>query len=120
MNTPTPQESRRARRRKVEGTIQVIDSMTEQPIGQLGNISENGLLLIAHVPLTEDALYQVRFTLGDGYGPRLNLEVGVHLLWHQAAGSPGVSWNGFRFINILDSQLDQLRQWVDAPGASHE
>lgn len=112
---PAP-ETRRSRRRKVQGTIHVVDVMTEQVIGHLGNVSDSGLLLIAHVSLVEDALYQVRFTLGDGDGDGapLKLELGVHLLWHQPAGTPGVSWNGFRYITIADHQLDQLRHWVDA------
>ena len=36
-------ESRRADRRNVHESIAVLDTMTEQVIGRLGNISESGM-----------------------------------------------------------------------------
>ena len=49
-------DSRRAPRRHVTESIPVIDTMTDEIIGQLGNLSESGMLLIASAPLVEDAL----------------------------------------------------------------
>ncbi len=42
--------------------------MRECVVGRLGNVSETGMLMLASVPLREDALYQLRFPLplGDG------------------------------------------------------
>ena len=54
-------ESRRADRRNVHESIAVLDTMTEQVVGRLGNISESGMLLGANTPLLDDALYQLRF-----------------------------------------------------------
>lgn len=121
-------EFRRVRRRKVPDTIQVVDTMTDRVVGQLSNVSETGLLLIANVPLVEDALYQLRFNLGRGKGSGLGsgsgsattIEVGAHLLWQDHTSVPGQTWTGFRFITLLESQMQQLRQWLDAPGAHYE
>ena len=57
------QEFRRSKRRKVTDTTLVMDTMVAQPVGQISNLSESGMLLIASVPLVEDALYQFRFEL---------------------------------------------------------
>ncbi|TZF90304.1 PilZ domain-containing protein [Cognatilysobacter lacus] len=118
MNTSVD-ESRRSRRRRVDERVDVIDSMTDQAIGQLGNISDSGLLLLAGQPLHEDCLYQLRFTLADRSGLRFPLEIGAHLLWQNAAAAPGQAWMGFRFLSLEDGQLDRLREWIDAPGATY-
>lgn len=105
------QDSRRAPRRHVADSVPVIDTMTDEVVGQLGNLSESGMLLIATAPLVEDGLYQLRFHLG-GRGQAIN--VGLHLLWSVAANTPGQSWCGFRFLTISDEQRGLIRDWVRA------
>lgn len=112
-------ESRRSRRRRVDERVDVIDAMAEQSLGQLGNISDSGLLLLASAALRDDALYQLRFTLVDRGGQRIGFEIGAHLLWQNAASAPGQAWMGFRFLSLEDGQLDRLREWIDAPGATY-
>jgi len=111
-------ESRRAPRRQVAARVPVLDTMTDEVIGHLGNLSESGMLLLAGAPLLEDALYQVRFQPGLRDGS--TVEVGVHLLWSGPANTPGQTWCGFRFLNISDAQREQIREWVGAgePAAS--
>ena len=113
-------EFRRSRRRKVGDTVQVVDTMTDVVVGHLGNLSETGMLLIASAPLVDDALYQFRFTLQHTPERPLPIEVGAHLLWQDRANAPGQTWTGFRFITMLESQMLQLRQWLDAPGGVYE
>lgn len=118
MNTAAD-EARRSRRRRVDDRVDVIDQMTERSVGQLGNISESGMLLLANAPLSEDALYQLRFVLSDRAGNRHAFEIGAHLLWQNDAAAPGQSWTGFRFLSMDDGQIDLLRDWIDAPGATY-
>ncbi len=90
--------------------------MTDRIVGQLGNVSETGMLLLANTPLVEDALYQVRFTLvgtGQQRGP---VEVGVHLLWQERASAAGKAWAGFRFINLPEPGRQHLRDWLARAG----
>ena len=106
-------ESRRKPRRTVPDMVEVVDTMTGEVVGYVGNVSVGGMLLIASVPLVEDALYQLRFHLGArGMGAPVN--VGVHLLWSVDANTPGQSWCGFRFLTISDDQRGHIRDWVRA------
>ena len=82
-------EARRAERRSVNEAVVVIDTMTEQVMGRLGNLSETGLLLGASVPLLDNALYQLRVELPDRNGRRIPIEVGAHLIWVGSANTPG-------------------------------
>ncbi len=68
MKAVPPQDTRRAPRRQVSDLVPVTDQMRECVVGRLGNVSETGMLMLASVPLREDALYQLRFLLplGDG------------------------------------------------------
>ena len=115
----TMNEYRRARRRKVEHAIEVLDTMTERAVGQLSDLSETGMLLILHHALVSDALYQFRFKLADAQGQDHSIMVGAHELWSDQASAPGQVWTGFRFIDISGDDLNFLRAWVLAPGGQH-
>jgi hypothetical protein len=112
-------EYRRSRRRRADERVDVADAMTELSIGQLGNVSESGLLLLSHATLRDDALYQLRFTLPDVFGRPVTFDIGAHLLWINPTNAPGQAWMGFRFLSIEDGHLDRLREWIDAPGATY-
>ncbi|HEU4774233.1 MAG TPA: PilZ domain-containing protein [Lysobacter sp.] len=107
-------ESRRSPRRAAAGVVEVADCMTDRTIGLLGNLSETGMLLIANVPLVEDALYQLRFRLDGAEPHRAPIEVGVHLLWQEHASASGQTWAGFRFINVPDAHRLRLRDWLSS------
>lgn len=111
-------EFRRSPRRKLRDTVLVSDVMTDEIVGRIGNLSAGGLLLIAKMPLTEDALYQFRFRLPGQ--PPIDIDAGVHLLWLDASADAGQSWAGFRFISLPEAQQDALREWVDSPGAEYD
>jgi len=105
-------EYRRARRRKPSHKIDIIDSMTAQIVGQLGDLSETGMLLFANRPLTSDALYQFRFRLTDAHNASQTVEVGAHDLWTDDAAAPGQIWAGLRFIDVSPGDLGFIRRWV--------
>jgi hypothetical protein len=112
-------EYRRAKRRKVDESIDVLDTMTGIVVGHLSDLSESGMLLIAHQPLVSDALYQFRFKLTGANGHEHALLVGAHELWSDQAAAPGQVWTGFRFIDISGDDLNFIRAWVLAPGSQH-
>ncbi len=105
-------EARRSPRRQPTASIPVTDFMSEAGIGRLGYVSETGMLLLASAPLTEDALYQLSFSLPDRQGREHPIAVGVHLLWLEEAHAPGQHWAGFRFLTVSDEHRERLRDWV--------
>lgn len=109
-------DARRRQRRSPVNTVEVIDSMTDRVIGQLGNVSESGMLLLVNTSLVEDALYQVRFNLNGSASHQGLVEVGVHLLWQEHASATGRAWAGFRFINLPEPGRQTLRDWLIRTG----
>lgn len=113
MNRPG-EESRRAQRKRVDFTAEVIDAISGRSMGHLGNLSATGMLLIgAHAP-TSEALYQVRLPL-PGLRPPVEIEVGVQEQWHEEAAAPGQVWAGFRIIAITPADARLLEQWLELP-----
>ena len=112
-------EFRRAKRRKVGYNVEILDLMTEEVVGRLSNLSETGMLMIAHQRLASDALFQLRLHLPDNTGVEHTLEVGAHELWADEAAAPGQVWTGFRFIDVAQQDLMFIRDWVDAPGSTY-
>jgi len=110
MSTET--DTRRAPRRQVADLVPVTDMMTEAVIGRLGNVSETGMLMLASVPLQEDALYQLQFAIPGPHGQPLALDVGAHLLWCEQTHAPGQAWVGFRFLTLGREHREQLRAWI--------
>ncbi|MFA1287034.1 PilZ domain-containing protein [Xanthomonas axonopodis pv. nakataecorchori] len=106
------QDTRRAPRRQPTDLLPVIDTLSEAQIGRVGNVSETGMLLLASVPLHDDALYQLRFSLPERVGRATEIDVGVHLLWSEAAHAPGQAWAGFRFLTMSEPHRQRLRAWI--------
>ena len=103
---------RRQPRRAVPGRVDVIDTILEESVGHLGNLSVGGMLLIANRALVDDALYQFRFALPDDMGETQPLEVGAHVLWVDDASAPGQSWAGLRFLGLSPEATRRLRWWT--------
>ncbi len=107
-------EHRRYKRRTVPQAVEVVDTMTERVVGRIGNLSAGGMMLIGTIPFTEEALYQLRFTLPDGRGRLRPIQVGAQMLWSDSGSGSGQIWTGFRFITILTRDAGFLRIWADA------
>lgn len=105
-------ETRRAPRRAVAGRVPVIDCMAGRTIGHLANVSESGMLLLAALPLREDALFQLRFALPLADGRQQPIDVGAHLLWREPARTAGQTWCGLRFLTLAEDHRELLRRWI--------
>ncbi len=112
-------EYRRAKRRKAAHEILILDTMTEEYVGKIGNLSESGVLMVTNRPLTSDALFQFRFELTTDRDEKLAVEVGAHELWADEAAAPGQVWSGLRFIDISPESLSNIRVWVNQPGSDY-
>jgi c-di-GMP-binding flagellar brake protein YcgR len=108
-------ESRRQPRRAVPGIVDVIDTITEDVVGHLGNLSSGGMLLIANRNLPEDALFQLRFSLPDEFSPAHAITTGAHVLWQARGHAPGQYWVGMRFLGLSRDAAHRLRLWTTQP-----
>ncbi|TAN08477.1 MAG: PilZ domain-containing protein [Rhodanobacteraceae bacterium] len=109
-------ERRSAPRKPAAMPIDVIDSISGEPIGRIGNLSRTGMMLICRRPLNDGALYQLRFQL-PGPGGGAEIETGVHTMWTEDAATNGYQWSGLRIISISNSAAQVLDQWLEQDAA---
>ncbi|MCU0753770.1 MAG: PilZ domain-containing protein [Xanthomonadales bacterium] len=103
-------EERRSERIPVREHLVVTDTMSDAPLGRIGNLSDGGMLLITETALPEEALFQLRFPLGEGGPP---LDIGAQAMWVEAARTAGSWWVGFRIIDIAEADQQRLDAWLD-------
>jgi hypothetical protein len=106
-------EHRQSVRKPPDRPIDVLDVITGRPIGRVGNLSVDGMLLISQRALPANALFQLSFSLpsSDGSGSR-PLEIGVNEQWGERASAPGQFWTGFHIIDISREDQERLTAWV--------
>lgn len=106
-------ELRQQERKSVIPPVQVMDMITEETVGQIGNLSVSGMMLIGPTVLNEGALYQLSFALpGDDYAV---LEVGAECLWVSSTRTPGTCWAGLQFVDLSAMGREMLQAYL----ASH-
>lgn len=115
-------EHRRSPRKRAQQAIEVTNAISGELIGYVGNLSEDGMLLISGKALPEDALFQFSFPLQNHVtnGAAHKLEIGVHEQWCEAAAVPGQFWTGFRIIDIGPDDQKVLSAWVNSPAGSYQ
>lgn len=110
-------EKRRLPRKRPAAPLQVTDAMTGRVVGHVGNLSLEGMMLLADVEIENDALYQFFFHLPDEHGRLQPIEVGAQELWSEQAHQPGRFWTGFRFIDLGEAEAHVLRKWLGRSAA---
>ncbi len=105
-------EHRRAPRKRASSPMPVTDVMSEQVIGQLGNLSTSGMMLIGFRAPATDAVYQVSLTLPDGYGQRHTIQLGIQEQWHEPAAAPGQYWSGYRIVAAGEEDTRIMEAWL--------
>ena len=107
-------ENRRSRRKSARQTIAVTNAFTGEVVGTVGNLSIDGMLLMANRALPDHALYQLSFELpGRNGSPARHMEIGVHEQWTEPAAAADQFWAGFRIIHIGADERAALASWIE-------
>jgi hypothetical protein len=103
---------RKSVRKRVTQAMMVTDAFTGESLGRIGNLSNDGLMLIAPKELPDEHVFQLQFTLlGNGLTPH-RVEIGVQALWCDQARTANTYWAGCKMIDISPSDQAMLKQWV--------
>ncbi|WP_028695228.1 PilZ domain-containing protein [Pseudomonas cremoricolorata] len=113
--------ARQIQRHELCAVLQVFNRITGQPLGYLGNVSENGLMLISELPLMvgPDFELQIRVPLKDGGLQFINLTASC--LWCHEDQTPGHYDSGFMLLQAprdYDSYVRALHEFFSFRQAS--
>jgi hypothetical protein len=98
-------DQRRSQRVTIPEHPQVLDTHSGAVIGQLVNLSSDGLMIASTRSIQRNTVYQMRIPLSRG-NDRLEVGIGAESLWSEDANDSGIHWTGFHIIDI--SPEDQL------------
>jgi hypothetical protein len=94
------QEKRQSTRKIANNTIQIHDLNTGRLLGQVVNLTSDGLMLISPQPIESNLVFQMELILQDQNHHQHNIRIGAESLWCSGANEPGYFWAGFQIIDI--------------------
>jgi hypothetical protein len=102
---PNPADQRHAPRVTIADQPQVVDAHCGDILGQLVNLSTDGLMLASEHRIARDSVFQLQIPLQRA-NQQVSICVGAESLWSEDANGSGTYWTGFQIIDI--SPADQL------------
>jgi hypothetical protein len=105
------EDSRGQKRIEVSEVIRVIDRQTGTPLGQLVNISEDGLMILSTEPVAVNCIFQLSlvFSEDSDNAAEGTISIGVESLWVNSSGDQPQHWVGFYIIDISDTDQHRIR-----------
>lgn len=102
-HSPVSAENRSSPRVSVSPSTLVNDAHTGKTIGQLVNLSAEGLMVVSSECIPPGTVRQIVIQLRLDDSTR-NLNIGVESLWSADANESGAHWTGMQIIDISPDQ----------------
>lgn len=100
-------DKRRCQRVTIADHPQVNDAHSDDTVGQLVNLSCDGLMIAGNRPIAPNTVLQMRLPLNVGGSEHL-ISVGAESLWCEDANGSGLYWTGFHIIDISADDQEKL------------
>jgi hypothetical protein len=104
------QEMRKSERIDVTDIVRIIDKPTGRDIGQLVNISEDGIMILGTQAIAENSIMQLSLVFDSESGRTPDINVGVESLWSHSGTEGSGHWTGFYIIDVSDQDRERIRK----------
>ncbi|MFC3606318.1 PilZ domain-containing protein [Stutzerimonas tarimensis] len=101
---------RRIERHQLPYYLKVFNRNTDKPLGFIGNISEQGLMLISPYPMLLHARFEMRLKIPAKDGSVHYVDLQATCQWTREDVTPGSYDSGFKLIE----PPEDIREMVDA------
>ena len=89
---------RRIERHQLPYFLQVFNRVTDKPIGYLGNLSDDGLMLISQLPMMVDAEFELRLKIPGADDTFHAIDLTATCLWSHEDINPQHYDSGFSVL----------------------
>lgn len=100
---------RRIERHQLPSFLKVFNRFTDQPVGFLGNLSADGLMLISQLPMLVGAVFELRVKIPAGDGQVQLVDFSARCLWCHEDLTPRHYDSGFS-LQRSSPELAELEQ----------
>ncbi|AFU99079.1 PilZ domain-containing protein [Simiduia agarivorans] len=107
-----PDNRRRLTRHTLSDKLDVWDSETDERLGQLVNLHQEGMMVLGDFSFEENKLYSVRIHLPQALSDDGELVLGVDCLWVRADTETELQWSGFQIIDVGSEQIAVIQRVI--------
>jgi len=108
---PARSEQRRKNRVTISENPQIVDTHSGKVLGELVNLSADGLMVVSPDDIACGTVYQMRIPLVQG-GRNEEILIGAESLWCDDANGSGSYCTGFQIIDISPEHQEILNTVV--------
>lgn len=91
-------EQRRIERQQLVHYLQVFNCHTGKPVGSIGNISPDGLMLVSPLPMLVGARFSLRLKIPEEGGALRCIDFQADCQWSREDVTPGTFDSGFALV----------------------
>lgn len=113
MENAMNEEHRREHRAEPEAVVTVEDQVGGGPLGELVNITADGLMLLTDSEVETGSLFQMKLYGTTFDGTTIEFNVGAECVWSRNAGSPDRFWSGYHIIDASEEANDAIVKLLD-------
>ena len=113
-NDKAAKEMRKTERFDVTGVVRIIDKPTGRDIGQLVNISEEGIMIMGSEPIVDNSIMQLSLIFDSSPDSNPEISIGVESLWSHSGGEDANYWTGFYIIDISEQGRKRIRNMLSS------
>jgi hypothetical protein len=112
-----PVISKRPPRKHLLFYLEIIDQHTQELVGHLGDISTNGIMIIAEKPIIFNKIKDISIKLPDfeEFSKR-SIDAQVEIRWMKPDTNPSLHCIGCRFLNLTPGDLPLIEQVQEVLG----
>lgn len=113
-------ERRRLPRHQLDLQVELVELSSGANLGVLVNVHLEGLLMMGHLGLQPDHLYQVQLRSLSHTETLSPIELVMDCLWTRAMGQQDRVWAGCQIIDLSDENRLRLAELIDLFASSSE
>lgn len=99
---------RRIERHQLPYYLKLFNRVTDQPMGYIGNLSRDGLLLISEIQVLVGARFEMRFKIPGRDGSLQCVDFAATCLWSREDVTPGSFNSGFTLLTAPPMYLELI------------
>lgn len=110
----TATETRREKRHTITQTIIAFDTMTNQELGSLANLTSDGMMLVSKQEIEANRIYQVSLQLPFSIDGTECIDIVVDCLWSKRADSQELFWAGCAIIDADEQAAGAIDTLIES------
>lgn len=104
---------RRLERRVLSQTVLVTDVLTTQKVGEVVNITTEGIMILADTQLVCNSVFMFELILPECIDGKQSIRIGVDCLWCKGSDNFDRFWTGFQIIDADSNTTKLIENLID-------